>query len=109
MEIPDNPPESVPVSREMPILGNALTEEVRELDKNYFNKVGKFRGYADKLRHELESKGEGSMNSQLQPWIKTELVNLLEHLIDVLSKFLVTVGKKRGSGEMVSGCCEISD
>ena len=29
MEIPDKPPSSVPELREMPILGNDLTEEVR--------------------------------------------------------------------------------
>ena len=32
MEIPDNPPESVPERRAMPIIGNDLTAEVRELD-----------------------------------------------------------------------------
>ena len=53
----------------MPILGNTLTAEIRELDKKYFNKVVKFREDAEKLQHELESKGEGSMYSQFQPWI----------------------------------------
>ena len=32
MEIPDKPPASVPDRRAIPILGNALTAEVRELD-----------------------------------------------------------------------------
>ena len=63
MEIPENPPESVPERRAMPILGNALTAEVRELDKKYFNQVVKFREDAEKLRQEFESKGEGSMYS----------------------------------------------
>ena len=75
----------------MPILGNDLTAEVRELDTKYFNKVGKFREDAEKIRQELESKREGSMYSQLQPWIRPELVNLMEHRIDVFSTFLVTV------------------
>ena len=61
MEIPEKPSANVPERRAIPILGNALTEEVRELDAKYFNQVGKFREYADKLRQELESKGEGSM------------------------------------------------
>ena len=61
MEIPDKPPESIPERRAMPILGNDLTEEVRELDTKYFNKLGKFREDAEKLQQELESKGEGSM------------------------------------------------
>ena len=69
MEIPDKPRENVPERRSMTILGNALTAEVRELDTKYFNQVGKFREDAEKLRQELESKGEGSMYYQLQPWM----------------------------------------
>ena len=65
MEIPDKPPASLPERRAVPILGNALTAEVKELDTKYFNQVGKFREDAEKLRKELESKGEGSMYSQL--------------------------------------------
>ena len=95
MEIPDKPPASVPERREMQILGNALTAELRELDTKYFNQVGKFRKDAEKLRQELESKGEGSMYSQLQSWISPELFNLPEQRIDVLSTFLVTVGDKQ--------------
>ena len=43
MEIPDKSPENVPERRAMPILGNDLTAEVRELDTKQFNQVGKFR------------------------------------------------------------------
>ena len=39
------------------------------------------------------------MYSQLQPWIRPELVNLLEQRIDVLSKFLVTVREKQEEQE----------
>ena len=39
------------------------------------------------------------MYSQLQPWIRPELVNLLEQRIDVLSTFLVTVGDKKEEQE----------
>ena len=53
MEIPDKPPANVSERMSMPILGNALTEEVRELDTKYFNQVGKFREDAEKLRQEL--------------------------------------------------------
>ena len=87
MEIPDKPPESIPERRAMPILGNYLASYIRELDTDYFNQVGKFREDAEKLRQELESKGEGSVYSQLQPWIRPELNNLLEQRIDVLSTF----------------------
>ena len=54
MEIPDKPPENVPERRSMPILGNAMTAEVRELDTKYFNQVGKFREDTEKLQQELE-------------------------------------------------------
>ena len=103
MEIPDKPPKNVPVRRAMPILGNALNAEVRELDTKYFNQVGKFREDAEKLRQQLESKGGLSMYSQLQPWIRPEFVNLLEQRIDVLSTFLMTVGDKQ---EQQERCCQ---
>ena len=57
MEIPDKPPENVPETRAMPILGNTLTEEVKELGKKYSNQVSKFREDDEKLRKELESNG----------------------------------------------------
>ena len=50
MEIPDKPPENIPKMRAVPILGNALTAEVRELDTKYFNQVGKFMEDTEKLR-----------------------------------------------------------
>ena len=50
MEILDKPPANVPERRAMPILGNALTSEVSELDTKYFNQVGKFKEYSEKLR-----------------------------------------------------------
>ena len=40
------------------------------------------------------------MYSQLQPWIRPELVNLLEQRIYVLSTFLVTVGYKQEEQEI---------
>ena len=61
MDILDKSLANVPERRAMPIIGNALTAEVRELDKNYFNQVGKFREDAEKLQQELESKEEGIM------------------------------------------------
>ena len=64
MEIRDKPPESVLERRAMPILGNALTAEVRELDTNFFNQVSIFREDAENILQELELKGKGSMYSQ---------------------------------------------
>ena len=58
MEILDKPPENLPERRGMTVLGNALTAELRELDTKNFNQLGKFRKDAEKLRQELESKGE---------------------------------------------------
>ena len=83
----DKPPENVPERREMPIIGNALNAEVRKLDKNYFNQVVKCMENAEKLRQDLESKGEGSMYSQLQPWIRPELVNLMDSVLMCLLHF----------------------
>ena len=40
------------------------------------------------------------MYSQLQPWIRPELVNLLEQSIYVLSTFLVTAGDKQEDQEI---------
>ena len=40
------------------------------------------------------------MYSQLQPWIRPELVDLLEQRIDVLSIFLVTVWEKQEEQEI---------
>ena len=40
------------------------------------------------------------MYSQLQPWIRPELVNLLEHRIYVLSTFLLTVVDKQEEQEI---------
>ena len=54
MEIPDKPQSRLPERRSMPILGNALTAEVRELDTKYFNQVGKFREDDEKIQQELE-------------------------------------------------------
>ena len=39
------------------------------------------------------------MYSQLQPWIRPELVNILEKRIDVLSTFFVTVVDKQEEQE----------
>ena len=95
MEIPYELPGNVPERRAMPILGNALNTEVTELATKYFNQVGKFREDDEKLQQELETKGEGGMNSQLQPWIRPELVDLLKQHIYVLSAYLVTVRDKQ--------------
>ena len=87
MEIPGNPPANVPERKAMPILYNAFTAEVRDLGRKYFNQVDKFREDAEKLRQELESKEEGSMYSQLQPWIRPELVNLMDSVLMCLLHF----------------------
>ena len=69
------------------------------MDKKYFNQVGKISKDAEKQRQDLESKGEENMYSQLKPWIRSELVNLLEQRVDVLSKFLATVENKQEEKE----------
>ena len=99
MEIPDQPPASVPERRAMPILGNALNAEVRELDTKYLNQVGILREDSENLQKELESKGGISTYPQLNLWIRPELVNLLEQSIGVLIKVLETMGDKQEEQE----------
>ena len=49
LEISDKPPANVPERRAMPILDNAFTAKVRELDTKYFNQVRKFREDVENL------------------------------------------------------------
>ena len=92
MDIPDKPPASLPERRALPILGDRLTAKVMDIDAKYFHKESRFREDAEKLRKERESRGEGSMYSQLQPWMRPSLESLVDKRIDVLSTFFVKVG-----------------
>ena len=67
------------------------------MDQKYFRKEITFRQDAEKLRKELEDKGEGSMYSLMQPWVIPELVELVEERIDVLSSFDVVVGDRKAT------------
>ena len=94
MTIPDEPPADVPKRRDMPILGDDWTDEVKKLDEKYFQNESKFRQDAEALRNELESKGEGSMFSSMQPFIQPGVHDLVGRRIDVLSSIDVLVGKE---------------
>jgi len=94
MLIPNEPPADVPKRRDMPMLGDDWTDEVKKLDEKYFQNESKFRQDAEALRKELESKGEGSMFSSMQSFIQPGVHDLVGQRIDVLSSIDVLVGKE---------------
>jgi len=67
--IPKKPPTSLPARRQTHIVGQ-LTSEVKELDRIYFSDVSKFREDTAKLIEELHERGEGSMYSLMQPFVR---------------------------------------
>ena len=74
----------------MSILGTQ-TAEVAALDAKYLAKEDQFRKDAEKARREREARGEGSMYSQLQPYHRPRIEDLLNKRIDVLYPFDVNV------------------
>jgi len=96
-DIPDKPPVDMPKRVDMKKLGDEWTDEVKKLNQKYFSKENTFRQDAEKLRQELEDKGEGSMYSLMQPWVIPELVELVEERIDVLSSFDVVVDNRKAT------------
>jgi hypothetical protein len=66
-EIPLGPSINVPTRTQLPILGTQ-TCDVAALDQRYLSDEIRFKQKAEKAQQERESKGEGSMYSQLQPF-----------------------------------------
>ena len=94
MAIPKKPPSSLPTRWHTPNIGT-LTAEVKELGAKYFSEITKFEEGTEKLRKEMEAKGEGSMYAMLQPDIRPtplELVRDYEGRLDVLVSFVVPNG-----------------
>ena len=69
------------------------TCDVGFLDRRYLSDENKFKRKAEKARRERESKGEGSMYSQLQPFSRPELTELIGKQIDVLCSFDIDIRK----------------
>ena len=84
--IPDEPSLNVPQRINLPVLGTP-TEEVLELDRKYLATGDAFKKKARKLRNERELKGEGSIYSSMQPFVRPEISDLMNERIDVLSEF----------------------
>jgi len=85
--IPDEPsPNVVPQRINLPVLGTQ-TEEVLELDRKYLANEDEFKKKAQTLGNERELKGEGSIYSSMQPFVRPEISDLMNERIDVLSEF----------------------
>jgi hypothetical protein len=60
---------------------------------SYLSNENKFKQRAKKARRERETRGEGSMYSQLQPFSRPELTELIGKRIDVLCSFDIDIRK----------------
>ena len=81
--IPSEPPINLPQRMDLPVLGTQ-TSNVASLDEKRNSKESEMKTKAQRMRLERESKGEGSMYSNMQPWSKPELDELVGKRIDVL-------------------------
>ena len=75
-DIPPGPNINVPTRTNLPILGMQMCD-VTALDRRYIANEIRFKQKAEKTRCEHESKGEGSIYSQLQPFCWPELSKLI--------------------------------
>ena len=82
-EVPSEPPFNLPQRPSLAVLGT-LTSDVSSLDQKYASDVLELKQSADKTRHERESRGQGSMYSQLQPFSRPDVSELVGKRIDVL-------------------------
>ena len=81
-DVPPGPSINVPTRTHLPTLGTQMCDEAA-LDCRYLSDENKFKQRAEKACRERESKGECSMYSQLQPFSRPELTELIgkRHLI----------------------------
>jgi hypothetical protein len=96
-DVPSGPSINVPTRTHLQTLGTQ-TCDVAALDHRYLSDENKFKQRAEKARRERESKGEGSMYSQLQPFSRPELTELIGKRIDVLCSFDINI--RKGSKEL---------
>jgi hypothetical protein len=96
-DVPSGPSINVPTRTHLQTLGTQ-TCDVAALDHRYLSDENKFKQRAEKARRERESKGEGSMYSQLQPFSRPELTELIGKRIDVLCSFDIDI--RKGSKEL---------
>jgi hypothetical protein len=99
--IPDESSPNVPQRINLPVLGTQ-TEEVLELDRKYLANEDEFKKKARTLRNERELKGEGSIYSSMQPFLRPEISDLMNERIDVLSEFKM-LGKEESELQWCQG------
>ena len=91
----------MPQRIDLPVLGHQ-TEDVLELDRKYLANEDAFQKKARKLRNERELKGEGSIYSSMQPFVRPEISDLMNERIDVLSEFKM-LGKEESELQWCQG------
>jgi hypothetical protein len=101
ISIPDESSPNVPQRINLPVLGTQ-TEEVLELDRKYLANEDEFKKKARTLRNERELKGEGSIYSSMQPFLRPEISDLMNERIDVLSEFKM-LGKEESELQWCQG------
>ena len=87
-EIPNEPHVITPQPAFVPVLGTR-TQEFDELNEEYEEEKEDIKVAHDKLRHEREARGEGSMYSTMQSAFPPDLGLLENKRIDVLFKLRV--------------------
>ena len=83
LTVPDEPPLIAPQRVSLGVLGTQ-SSQVSALDEKYLSNESDIRQKAEQTRRERENRGEGSMHSQLQPFSRPDLNDLIDRRIDVL-------------------------
>ena len=81
--VPAEPIPHMPQRAHTGILGT-FNSTAMGLEKKYVDNIEEFKERCNKLRREREARGEGSMFSELQPFVRPELDDLMYKRIDVL-------------------------
>ncbi len=106
MEIPNKPPVDLPQCCPLPILGT-LTDEVWQLDMEYFQSEERIREVVKKIHLERGARGEESgMYAYLQPPEMPTLDELMGKRIDVCWPYVVGDNKKKNEQEYEYWWCQ---
>ena len=87
--VPNEPPLIVPQRVALSVLGTQ-SSQVESLDAKYLSDEANIRLKGEQIRRQRENRGEGSMHSQLQPFSRPDLNELIDRRIDVL--YVVELG-----------------
>jgi hypothetical protein len=83
LEVPAEPPFNLPQRPSLATLGTAISD-VASLDQKYASNLSELKEAASRTRREREIQDQGSMYSQLQPFSRPEVSELVGKRIDVL-------------------------